>query len=178
MKTSLKILCSVLLVTGCSSLDNRDPTGELFPSVTGSSLDGSTVTLPSALAGEPAVLLVGYVQDAQFDLDRWILGLAQAGTPGRVIEVPTIDGMASLFSDSIDSGMRSGIPSEDWSSVVTLYGDDADVVVRFTGEERPRNGRILLLDGDGRVVWFHDRGYSAGRLLDLDAGVRALRSTR
>jgi len=48
--------------------------------------------------------------------------------------------------------------------------------VAFTGETRPQNGRILLLDADGVVRWFHDRGYSAGVLLQLDAAARALGS--
>ena len=66
------------------------------------------------------------------------------------------------------SGMRSGIPSEDWESVVTLYGSDAHDLVAFTGNERGRNIRVLLVDSEGVVRWFHDRGFSAGKLLELE----------
>ncbi|MFT7465452.1 MAG: hypothetical protein ACI9EF_003819 [Pseudohongiellaceae bacterium] len=170
------LLASTLFLSAlaCSSVENRDPTGELFPAVKGEGLDGSSVSLPNDLAGAPAILLVGYVQDTQFDLDRWMLGLAQAGTPGRVLELPTIDGMASLFSSRIDEGMRGGIPQEDWPVVVTLYDAAAEKVLALTGDERPRNGRVLLLDNQGHVAWFHDRGYSTGNLLALDAAVREL----
>jgi len=171
----LAVFALMFLVLGCGSpLPNRDPTGERFPSVRGTALSGDAVALPADLAGAPAVLLVGYVQNAQFDLDRWILGLLQAETPVRLLEVPTIDGLVpGMIANSIDSGMRRGIPEEDWGTVVTVY-DDAASIVAFTGETRPQNGRILLLDADGVVRWFHDRGYSAGVLLQLDAAVRAL----
>lgn len=160
---------------GCStSIENRDPVGESFPRVTGNALSGESVLLPDAFAGSPVVLLVGYVQDAQFDLDRWLLGLVQLDSEVARVEVPTIDGLLpGMAAGFIDEGMRGGIPREDWASVVTVY-DEADAIVRFTGEERPRNGRILLLDGDGIVRWFHDRGDSAGKVAELDALAREL----
>jgi len=167
----------VSALPGCANTPvHVAPPGEAFPIVTGTALDGTRRTLPADLAGKPAVLLIGYEMESQFDLDRWILGLTQAQTPAQILELPTIEGMLpGLFADQIDAGMRNGIPSEDWGGVLTLYGDDASAVKRFTGGSGGRNGRIVLLDAQGRLVWIHDRGYSAGKLLELDAGVRALR---
>ncbi|MBC8188771.1 MAG: hypothetical protein H8E78_11310 [Proteobacteria bacterium] len=123
--------------------------------------------MPDSLEGEPALLLIGFVQESQFDLDRWALGLWQSGFELRAIEVPTIPGLVPrVLSERIDNGMRSGIPSEDWASVVTVYRD-ADAIVRFTGNEEPRPGRILLLDAASQVRYFHDRGYSTGALARL-----------
>ena len=151
--------------------------GETFPSVEGESLEGKNVRLPNDLFGEPALLLIGYRQNTQFDLDRWILGLMQAQTPIRIFEVPTIPGLIpGMIAGTIDDGMRSGIPLEDWAIVVTLYGDNASGVANWTGTEDGLNGRIVLLDAEGRAVWFHDRGYSATSLLDLDRVIRELGS--
>ncbi|MEO0576643.1 MAG: hypothetical protein AAF004_14355 [Pseudomonadota bacterium] len=160
-----------LTLLGCSSaLPNRDPTGERFPTAIGESLQGETITLPDALAGEPAVLLVGYKQDTQFDIDRWILGLAQVEADVRLLELPTIPGMvASMASGFIDNGMRSGIPEEDWKVVVTLYGGAAKPVANFTGTENGNNARVLVLDAAGTVVWFSDNGYSASKVLAVAA---------
>ena len=165
----------VISVLGCRpTIENRDPVGETFPSVRGESLDGDSVRIPDDFAGEPMVLLVGYVQKAQFDLDRWALGILQAGLPVRVLEVPTIRGLLpGAFARTIDAGMLSGIPSEDWGSVITVYGD-AGKIVRATGNEGARNGRILLLDAAGRVAWYHDRGYSAGKMLELRRAAESL----
>jgi hypothetical protein len=164
------------LATGsCSSTwPRRNPTGETFPTVTGASLAGESVTLPAAGAGAPLLLLVGYEQESQFDLDRWLLALDQAGWQVRTLEVPTLPGMMPrLFAGYIDGGMRRGIPQEDWAGVVTLYGDAAPVA-RFTGNEDGLPGRVLLLDGEGKVVFFHDRGFSVGTLRRLEAARDAL----
>lgn len=179
MMRRLTLVLALFALAACgSTTPNRTPTGEVFPTVQGTGLGGTAWTLPGGLDG-PAILIVGYVQNAQFDIDRWLLSLVQLETPVRVLEVPTIEGMVpGMIAGTIDDGMRSGIPSEDWASVVTVYGDGAERIVRFTGDERPRNGRVLLLDAGGRVVWFHDRGHSAGIALALDRAARALAAPR
>ena len=168
----------VLATAGCTSVPNRDPSGETFPTVRGTTVASQAMTLPAAVRGKPAILLVAYDQDAQFDVDRWVLGLLQLGTPiAQLFEVPTVSGVVpTVLGDRIDSGMRSGIPHEDWASVITIYGDGA-TVERFTGTERDLNARVLLLDENGKVIWFHDRGFSPSMALQLDARVRALAST-
>jgi hypothetical protein len=171
-------VAAVAALTACrATVANRDPLGQPFPAVTGESLAGEAVRLPPA--GAPAVLLLGFDQDAQFDADRWLYGLLQAELPVQVLEIPTIPGLfPRALASRIDSGMRSGIPSEDWSSVVTLYGARAEDVVAFTGNEGPRNIRVLLLDAAGEVRWFHDRGFSAGKLLELERAARTVLSAR
>ena len=170
----MRLLPILLLAAACSSHPHRDPTGEAFPSVQGEALDGAQVRIPDDFRGEPVLLLVAYKQKTQFDVDRWVLGILQAGIDVRVVEVPTVRGwVPRLFAGQIDEGMRSGIPREEWGSVVTVYGDAADVA-RFTGDEG-RNARVLLLDGEGRVVFFHDRGYSPATFLRLRDAAQALR---
>lgn len=173
------VLFAALATTSCSTTwPRRDPTGERLPTVRGTSLAGLKVELPSVAAGEPLLLLIGYDQDAQFDLDRWLFGLDQAGWTTTTFEVPTIPGMIPrLLSGTIDAGMRRGIPAEDWAGVVTLY-DDAAKLAAFTGNDDGLTGRVVLLDGEGDVVFFHDRGYSVGTLRALQAARAALGEPR
>jgi hypothetical protein len=172
------LLASGLLFACQTPYERRDPTGEVFPSVSGTSLNGEATSLPQSLAGEPALLLIGFEQESQFDLDRWALGLWQSGFALRVIEVPTIPGIVPrVISDRIDDGMRSGIPMEDWASVITVYRD-ADAIVRFTGNANPRPGRVLLLNAASQVAYFYDRGYSTGALARLMEAVGRLELER
>jgi hypothetical protein len=167
------LLVALSLASCGAPTPNRATVNERFPSVVGESLEGVEIRVPEDLNSGMTVLLVGYKQRAQFDCDRWLLGLAQAETPVGVREIPTIDGMLpGMFSGTIDSGMRSGIPNEDWGSVVTVYGAGAAELVRFTGNENGGNARVMLLDDEGFVLWFHDRGYSATKLLELDLTIR------
>ena len=165
------ILIGAMLIAGCSSTyPKRNPVGEMFPSVTGKSLEKQTVALPESLSGRPAIILIGYRQNTQFDIDRWFMGLLQtdAWQHATIIEVPTIPGLLpSLVSGWIDDGMRSGIPTEDWGAVVTLYGGAARPVAQFTGTEQGRNTRVVVLDAQGAVIWFDDRGFSARKALEV-----------
>ncbi len=156
---------------GCSkTYPNRNPIGSVFPTVAGQSLEKQRIELPADYAGEPLVLLVGYKQRTQFDIDRWVMGLMQAGVEARMVELPTIPGLVpSMASGWIDDGMRSGIPREDWAAVVTLYGKAAGPVAEFTGTERGQLTRIIVLDAQGKVVWFDDEGYSARKALEVAA---------
>ena len=173
---SILMIPVTLIIGACSSpTPNRNPVGQMFPTVTGTSLTDRSVTLPKAWAGQPVLLMVGYVQNTQFDLDRWTIGLVQVKFPCGIVEVPAIPGLVpSMISGTIDNGMRSGIPKEDWESVITLYGGAAKPVVALTGNENPRNGRIIMLDKTGKVVWFWDQGFSAKRLVELDTLARPL----
>lgn len=167
-----------LAASSCASLRDgiADPVGRPFPAVQSKTLDGKVVRAPEDFAGKPLVAILATDQDAQFDIDRWLLGLLDMKTPAAIREFPTIAGFVpGLLSGRIDGGMRNGIPEEDWGSVVTFYGADAERLVEFFGNRNPRNGRIVLVGPDGHIRWIHDRGYSARVARELDAAVRAMR---
>ncbi len=146
----------------------------MFPQVRGSSLKQEAIVLPDHYLGKPTLLLIGYVQKAQFDIDRWILGALQAGVKAEIVEVPTIAGMMPQMVQSfIDNGMRSGIPQSDWGSVVTVY-EDAPKIIAALGNDRPQSAYVVLLNREGRIVWTTNTGYSAGQVFELKAKVDEL----
>lgn len=165
-------LTLVFIASGCSSTSDfprRNPIGERFPSIVVTPLDGGTKNFPEVFAGEPVLVLVGYQQRSQFDIDRWLIGITQVELSVKFVELPTIAGMVpSLIGDFIDSGMRTGIPSELWGGVMTVY-DDAERVQAFTGTENELPSRVLLLDERGIVLYFHDRGFSPFELKRLQS---------
>lgn len=173
MSTALYALAAVVtlaLFAGCgSTYPNRNIVGETFPSVKGKNLDGVEKSLPGEFKGKKVILILGYEQNTQFDIDRWGVGFFTADLPlPPVYEIPTIPGLIpSLFRGAIDNGMRSGIPKESWKDVITVYGSDGSVLVQWTGTENPRNCRVILLDETGKVLWMHDRGYGLPPLKSL-----------
>jgi len=164
------ILFSVFLflISGCSTTySNKDITGKIFPEVTGQSLEKEQVNIPKDFNGKFTLLLVGYKQNSQFDIDRWLIGLDMTETLVDVYEIPTIQGLfPRMFSTMIDNGMRKGIPKELWKGVITVY-EDGDTVQAFTGNEAPNNTRVILLDENGTISYFYDRGFSVGALNKL-----------
>jgi hypothetical protein len=166
-KIAALILIAFMLI-GCSTTYvNRNPVGENFPTVNGQTLTEEERELPTYFKGSNVVLLLGYKQDSQFDIDRWLIGMDMTETKITVYEIPTIQGLfPRMFQSSIDNGMRKGIPKELWGGVITIYGDGAKVQ-EFTGNENPNNARVLLLDQQGKVIYFHDRGFSVQALNEL-----------
>jgi hypothetical protein len=177
MKTLLPILfLSIACILGCSTKvatpDNIK--NSRFPVVQGKSLSGDVVLIPDRYAGRHTLLLIGYEQRAQFDIDRWILGALQAEVKAEIVEVPTIAGMLpQMVQGFIDGGMRSGIPKADWGSVVTVY-EDAQKIIAALGNERPQSAYAVLLDKEGRIVWSSNIGYSATQVLELKKLVDSL----
>jgi hypothetical protein len=145
----------------------RDILNTPFPRVEGQNLNRKPVVLPDDFKGKNTLLLVGYVQAAQFDIDRWILGVLQADIPVEIVEVPTIAGMLpKVVQGFIDNGMRSGIPKSDWASVVTVY-QDAPKIIQALGNDRPKSSYAVLLNSKGMIVWSSNLGYSAAQVLEL-----------
>lgn len=167
------VLALIVALSACTTqYANQNPIGLLFPDVSGSSLDKQPYELPRDFAGQKVLLLIGYKQNAQFDIDRWMIGLDMTGTRIPMVEVPTIQGLfPRLFQSRIDNGMRAGIPEELWQGVITVY-QDGDRVQEFTGNENPNNARVVLLNGTGRVIFFHDRGFSVPALNDLRTAIQ------
>jgi hypothetical protein len=167
------LIVSSLLFSGCSrTFKAQNPLGETFPQVSARVLTGDVVVIPDYFRDKKALFLIGYVQDSQFDVDRWLLALKQLDTPITVVEVPTIQGFfPQLLSSKINQGMKNGIPEEDWNIVYTVY-DGAEQIARFLGNEKPRNVRVVLIDEGGVVRWYHDRGFSPDKAMELDKLVR------
>jgi len=139
----------------------------MFPRVTGQSLEKEVVTFPEHISGKNVVLLLGYVQNSQFDIDRWLIGLDMTKTQVDVFELPTIQGMfPRFFKTQIDNGMRKGIPKELWKGVVTIY-EDGEKVQAFTGNINSNNARVILLNRDGKIEYFYDDGFSVAALNSL-----------
>ena len=167
MDTILISSFTILLVSYSSNYNNIDPSGKTFQTISGSSLNGKEYTIPADFSDEIILLLVGFKRKTQFDIDRWTIGLDQTKTRVKTIEVPATQGwFPVLFNDMIDNGMRNGIPNEFWKDVITVY-DDGETVQQFTGNQNPLNCRVILLDSSGKVIFFHDRGFSVKALNQL-----------
>lgn len=162
--------CLLFFISACSTqYTNQSVTGEKFPIVSGQNLEDKTVTIPTDFKEDFTLLLVGYKQDSQFDIDRWLIALDMTETRVNVYEIPTIQGLfPRMFSTMINNGMRKGIPKELWKGVITVY-EDGDKVQQFTGNENPNNARVLLLDKTGTIIYFYDRGFSVAALKQIRA---------
>jgi hypothetical protein len=173
MKQFCKTWVFVLFFSSCANYEypRQVSIGDKMIEAIGQSLEGNPVIIPQDFAGQETLLLFGYKQDSQFDIDRWLIGLDMTQTNVAAYEIPTIQGMLPrMFSGFIDSGMRKGIPKDLWKGVVTVY-EDGDKVQRFTGNINPNNARVMLLNKQGRIIYFYDKGFSVEALNEVRAAL-------
>ncbi|MDN3651334.1 hypothetical protein QWY77_00855 [Thalassotalea ponticola] len=163
----------LLTLTACASvIENRSPINETFPNVTGTNLNKQSIAIPDGLEGDLKVLLIGYVERSQFDIDRWLIGLDMTQTPVPAYELPTIAGMfPQMFETFIDNGMRKGIPKSMWGGVITIY-DGAEKITALTGTENRKNARVILINSAGKILYFYDRGFAVDALNNLRETIR------
>ncbi len=167
MKNYLLLVVLILLVGCTSTYPNKNVTGQPFPIVFGNTLSGERTQIPSFVKGDTVIFLIGYKQDSQFDIDRWLIGLDMKQVDTMAYELPTIAGLfPRMFSTMIDNGMRRGIPKELWGGVITIY-QDGDTIQEFTGNESPNNARVMVINGNGDIVYFYDDGFSVAALNEL-----------
>ena len=167
LKSALLAACILIAACGTKVPTPANVQQSLFPEVRGKNLKGETIAIPEHFKGKPTLVLVGYTQMAQFDIDRWILGALQAEVKAGIVEIPTITSMMpQMVQGFIDNGMRKGIPQTDWASVVTIY-EDAPKIIAALGNDRPQSAYVVLLDKDGRITWSTNAGYSPGKVLEL-----------
>ncbi len=145
-----------------------------FPKVNGISLENKWQKLPDSVRGRPVVLLIGYDRPAQFDIDRWMLGLMQSESPVKIMEVAARSKMSpTAVIEQINLGLRSGVPEEDWHNVLAVY-EDVEILRNSFGNDRIDCAYVVVLDKEGKIVWFHNRGYSAHKVIELDRILREL----
>ena len=158
---------------GCTkSFSNKNPVGEQFPSVKGHSLEKKNYNIPEDFVGDKVLFLIGFVQNTQFDIDRWTIGLDQTTTKVNTYELPATQGLFPIvFKTRLDDSMRVGIPDEIWGGVITIY-KDGGIIQGFTGNENPRNTRVVLIDERGIIIFFHDSGFSIKALNELISSLK------
>lgn len=166
----LTLLLLTFFISGCStSYQNKTLVGDTLPIMKGETLQKQVVELPSMFTSPLTLLLIGYEQDSQFDIDRWLIGLDMTQTKVSVYEIPAIQGMfPRMFKTQINNGMRAGIPKELWQGVVTLYAD-GEAMQAFTGNENINNARVMLINKQGQIHYFYDRGFSVAALNEVRA---------
>ena len=175
-KLLIRILIFILTIFnlfGCvKKFANKNPIGEQFPSVKGQSLNKNFYNIPEDFFGEKVLFLIGFLQNTQFDIDRWTIGLDQTNITVKTYELPATQGIFPIiFKTRLDDSMRSGIPNEVWGGVITIY-KDGQKIQKFTGNKNSNNTRVVLIDENGRIIFFHDSGFSIQALNGLKSSIQ------
>ncbi len=134
-----------------------------FPEVSGSNLLRRKVNLPDDLQGSLNILVVAFQQRHQALIDAWVPRVRQLeqSFPGvQFYEIPVIQKLNFFSQTFINEGMRAGIPNHTTrEKTITLYLDKLEFrrILEIPHEETIW---VLVVDGQGNVLWRTEGAYS------------------
>jgi hypothetical protein len=134
------------LLTLCAGLACAQ---QAIPSIDGETLSGRKVSLPAALGGSPALLIVGFTHASQAQTKAWstrVSGRFPAWSIAVLEDVPRlVRGMAT-------HGIKSGTPKDQYDHFLLIYHGEKKLK-EAAGFDRPDDAYLLVVDGAGAVRW-------------------------
>ena len=134
-----------------------------FPEVTGTNLLRRKINLPDDLQGSLNILFVAFQQRHQALIDAWVPRVHQLeqSFPGvQFYEIPVIQKLNFISQTFINEGMRAGIPNHTTrEKTITLYLDKVEFR-RILEIPHEQTIWVLVLDGEGNVLWRTEGAYS------------------
>ncbi len=148
-------------------------TGEEFPQLSGQSLTGKSLELPSMIAGKPAVVVFSFSRSAGKDARSWNVHLSQDFPSLSINTIILLESVPSLFRGMALSGIKSGIPSSMQDRTVVLYKNEELWKQRLDVTDENR-AYLVLVGPDGHIRWKNSAGFTGGAYAQLQGEVRKL----
>jgi hypothetical protein len=117
--------------------------------IEGETLSGKKVSLPAAMDGQPALLIVGFTHGSQAQTKAWKLRLDDR-FPTWSIAV--LEDVPHLVRGMVRHGIKSGTPKELYDRFLLVYHGEKQLK-QAAGFERPEDAYLLLVDSAGSVRW-------------------------
>lgn len=140
-----------------------------MPRITGESLSGKQISLPSASAGSVAIICIGFSHASQSQLKPWAERLTAAfGKNDGVLvySIAVLEDAPRLVRGMAVHSMKSGVPAQKRDHFVVVYHGENELK-RITGFQRPEEAYILLLDPRGEIQWVRHGSVSDGAFQEL-----------
>ncbi len=125
----------------------------LLPDLHGTALDGTVLVLPRDLPPMATVLLFGFQHEARQDVGLWKRALDAAGIPWMSLPVAQ-EGTRVEALQGIATAMKHHAPERDWAHTVLVH-EGGTALLMATGWVPDAFAKVLLVDGDGEVLYHH-----------------------
>ena len=146
-----------------ASAQNGPPnlrTGSLFPTLTGPSLKGDPIHLPSEAEGHSIVILFSFSRAGGQRAQEWIQHLSQEMPDIRIYSAIFLEAVPGPFRGVVVSGIKSRTPQEQQRRTILLYAKSNawKQQLQACGSE---DVCLLLLGPDSHIRWMTGGAFSA-----------------
>jgi hypothetical protein len=120
-----------------------------LPPIEGETLSGRKISLPAALEGKPAVLIIGFTRGSQTQTKAWSQRLRDQFPAWSLAVLEDVPG---LVRGIVARSIRKATPKEQHGHFVLIYRGENELK-RAAGFARPDDAYILVIDASGAVHW-------------------------
>jgi len=163
----MEIAPILLIAATCALAADR------FPPIEAQSLDDRKIAFPTAAAGRPAVVVIGFTHASQNQTKPWGERLSRDAAPLLVYSLAVMEDVPRLVRGVAVHGIKSGVPKEQRERFLLVYHDEK-TLKEIAGFSQPDDAYILLLDGSGAVAWKYHGPVSDGAITQLRDWVASL----
>jgi hypothetical protein len=126
-----------------------------MPTTQAQSLSGHEVTLPTAVAGHPAVIVIGFTQGSQRAMERWDkeIGAQVTAKPGvPLYNIAVIQDAPRFVRGMIKGSMKVLVPAAGQDRFLTVVQgqDELKKAVDFSAGG---DAYVVVLDAAGKIVF-------------------------
>ena len=148
-------VCSVVLAVTSSVAAQQ------MPGTGGETLNGKRVISAELVRGHETILVAGFSHDAGVQCGPWMKAIERdsALKDATAYELAMLEKAPGMVRGMIKSGMRKGTTPEERDHIVVMTQDQKEWEKFFDVKDR-KDPYLLVLDGNGRVVW-HGHGPAA-----------------
>jgi hypothetical protein len=159
MATDLKSFLSrhlLLAVLTASALTVADCAAERIPDVHSTSFADQAVNLPAALQGKAAgILVLGFSRGSREAVTGWATKIAADYRTSDVVayyELPVVASVPAFVRGIVLRSIKSSAPERAHKRIVPITANEAEwrTVVHYG---QPDDSYVLVVDGEGNVVW-------------------------
>ncbi len=148
-----------------------------FPSITGETHDGTSITLPAAAQGRPAIIAVAFGKKAEPVLADWYEpayrrfvdkhGLFAGASDVQLYFVPVFVGLnKAAYEPSMKRLRKSADP--DVAKRVVFFKGEADAVLQELGMKDKEEPWFFCVDAQGRIVHKEKGAFTVAKLDALE----------
>ena len=169
---------STLLIAFLSILFIRDieaQTGVQFPALSGTTLSGKQVNIPSDTKNKFTLLAIAYSQKSEKDLASWMQPIYETFLDKEMLFtydvnmyfIPMIGGMKQMAGDKIEQKLKEGTDKELHSNVLVYKGSIADykTSLKLDGKDKPY---FYILDKSGKIVYVTSGEYTDKKMEEIE----------